>query len=477
MYSSKIKEIWEKIHSIPSNKDSTNNTNSKINKELLSLPNFDKNKQAFPFSDYNLISDFFINKFPETSKIFLKFSYENFFSFIYLSSLSTYNKDSKIFSKDEICNTYNFVLNGEINLYEEEKEDKIIINNAINPGDIYGHLIKDKYKFFAKAKDEVVIIHILKTNFDNLIKAINENIKKFRSNFLQKFFPKLRIFPGDVLIKIMNFFERIKYKKFDIILNQNNYNDYIYIIISGEIGLCLNYNDILSNSNINKENENNYILLEKLCKGDFIGINSSIEGIKNKYNCFVLSDEAEFYRISKEDLLYYYNYNNELIFNIKAIGNLQEIAMNNKINFLKKNINEKDIINKFIINIESKKSNNYALVDEDPIDNILYQKWRNVKLGLDEMKNKLLGQKKKRIDENKKNNLDNNDAINKNNIFRNKNINLFAKYAVPNGRLNLKLNLNQIKTLNKSNGICGIKNNNINNKGINLDEEEDKEKK
>ena len=71
--------------------------------------------------------------------------------------------------------------------------------------------------------------------------------------------------------------------------------------------------------------------------------------------------------------------------------------------------------------------------------------------------------------------MDNNDAINKNNIFRNKNINLFAKYAVPNGRLNLKLNSNQIKTLNKSNGICGIKNNN--NKGINLDEEEDKEKK
>ena len=28
--------------------------------------------------------------------------------------------------------------------------------------------------------------------------------------------------------------------------------------------------------------------------------------------------------------------------------------------------------------------------------------WRNVKLGLDEMKNKLIGQKKKRIDENKK---------------------------------------------------------------------------
>jgi CRP-like cAMP-binding protein len=476
MYSSKIKEIWDKIHSIPSITESTNNINPKTNKELLLVPNLDKNKEAFPFPDYFLISDFFINKFQETSKIFSKFSYENFFSFIYISSLTTYNKDSKIFSKDEMCNTYNFILYGEINLYSEEKDNNITINNSLNSGDIYGHLIKDKYKFFAKAKNEVVIVHILKSTFDNLIKAINENIKKFKSNFLQKFFPKLRIFPGDVLIKIMTFFEHIKYKKFDIILSKNNFNDYIYIIISGEIGLCLNYKDLFGNSNINKENNNDdYILLEKLSKGDIVGINSTIEGVKNKYNSIVLSDEAEFYRISKEDLLYYYNYNNELIFNIKSIGNLQDMAMNNKINFLKKNINEKDIINKFIINIESKKNNNYVLIYEDPIDNILYQKWRNVKLGLDEMKNKLLGQKKKRIDENKKNNLDNNEAISKNNIFKNKNINLFSKYAVPNGRLNLKLNSNQIKTLNKSNGICGIKNNN--NKGINLDEEEYKEKK
>ena len=51
------------------------------------------------------------------------------------------------------------------------------------------------------------------------------------------------------------------------------------------------------------------------------------------------------------------------------------------------------------------------------------------------MKNKLIGQKKKRIDENKKNNLDKNDAYN--NLFKNENINIFSKYGVKNRRLNL----------------------------------------
>jgi len=477
MYSSKLKEIWEKVHSIQINKDSTNNLNSKLKKELILTPNIDKNKDIFPYSDYLFISDLLINKFQETSKIFSKFSYQNFFSFIYLSKILIYNPNSKIFSKDEKCDTYNFIIYGDIELYSEEK-DNTMQNNQLSSGNLYGHLIKDKYLFFAKAKNDVVILQILKLDFDNLIKTINENIKKFKSNFLQKFFPKIRMFTGDILIKIMTYFERIKYKKSEIILNKNNFNDYIYLIISGEIGVCLNYNDIILNPIKDKNNE--YLLLEKINKGDIIGINSAIDGIKNKYYFIILSEEAEFYRISKEDILYYYNYDNELILDIKSIGDLQDMAFDNKINYLKNNINNKNIINKYKMNIELK-NNAFSLVYEEPIDNILYQKWRNVKLGLDEMKNKLIGQKKKRIDENKKNNLDKNDAYN--NLFKNKNINIFSKYGVTNGRLNLKLNSNQIKSLNKMNGICGIKNNKNNNndiadnnneKDIKLDEEDNK---
>ena len=100
----------------------------------------------------------------------------------------------------------------------------------------------------------------------------------------------------------------------------------------------------------------------------------------------------------------------------------------------------------------------------------------NVKLGLDEMKNKLLGQKKKRIDENKKNNLDGSDIYK--NLYKNKNASILSMYKVPSGRLNLKLNNAQNKTLNKFNELYGIKNEkNDKNKDIKLNEEEEKEKK
>ena len=488
MYSSKIKEIWNKIHSIERNKEELNKLNfskdkiSKSKDDLLSIPNFENNKNIFPLSDFCIISNFFISNFEETSKIFSKFSHQNFFSFIYLSNISIYNQGTRIFSKEEICNTYNFILNGDIDLFSEEKD--IEIKSKLTKGNIYGHLIKDKYDFYGKAKTDVVIVHIIKTKFDKLIIAINENIKTFKSNFIQKFFPKIRTFTGDILIKILSYFERIKYKKFDIILNKNNFNDNIYLIISGEIGFCINSKDIL-----NTNNNSSYIILEKLLKGDIIGINSALDGIKNKYNCIILSEEAEFYKISKGDLLYYFNkkdfYNDELILSIKAIGDLQNIAIENKINYLKNNSKNIELINKFIINIEKEKGKeinmNYKIVYEDPIDNILYKKWSNIKLGLDELKNKLIGQKKKRIDDNKTNNLDNESIKNINNL--NKNKNLLSMYKITTSRLNLKLNSNQINSLNKFNGICGIKNNNYNNinkdknKDIKLDEENEKEKK
>ena len=481
MYSSKIKEIWENIHSIACNKDVnfTQEKNNKAKNGLLFIPNFDKNIDKFPLSDFYIISEFFISKFEETSGIFSKFSHQNFFSFIYLSKLSIYNPDTKIFYKEEICNTYNFILKGDIDLYQDEHNN--IINSKMISGNVYGHLIKDKYNFLAKAKNEVVIVHIMKSTFDKLIIEINEKIKIFKSNFIQKFFPKIRSFSGDMLIKILTYFERIKYKKFDIILNKNNFNDYIYLIISGEVGYSLEIKDI----DINIDND--YIILEKLSKGDIIGINSALDGNKNKCNCLVLSKEAEFYRISKEDLLYFFKkkdyFGDELILDIKSIGDLQYISLDNKINFLKNNSNEKEIINKFVINIDklnNREKDNYIIIYDEPIDNILYQKWRNVKLGLDEMKNKLIGQKKKRIDENKK--IDNKDkeGINKNMGGVNKNKYLLDMYKVTNGKLNLKLNNNQIKSLNKFNDIYGIKNNEHKTKKekeIKLNEEEKDEKK
>ena len=65
------------------------------------------------------------------------------------------------------------------------------------------------------------------------------------------------------------------------------------------------------------------------------------------------------------------------------------------------------------------------------------------------------------MDEDKKSNTEKNSSIsNRKDIGIIKKDNTYSLYRVTNGRLNLKLNNNQMKSLNKLNGLCGIKSNN-----------------
>lgn len=472
MYSSKIKEIWEKIHL------TYNLANSKINSiksknSILNIPNLKENKDIFTKEEYQIISDFFIEKFQETSKIFSKFSREDFFSFIYLSEFQSYKTGDLIFSKEDDCNSYLFILNGDINLYSE-KDISLktnIDNGTISSGNIYGQLIKDKYKYYIRARNNLSIINILKQNFDELIISINRKIKTFKPLFIKKFFPGIRMFADDAINNILPNFERIKYQQYDKILLKQKYNEYIYLIISGEVGFCLKPKSIFNNPD-NIFNVYDYILLEKMGRGDVFGINSALDGIKSLYNCIILTEEVELYRISKGDFLYYFNGRiSDTALNLKSIGDLQNMSIQKKIEYLN-NINLGDvnlinnIKNNFCIKIPDKDKiyfdKGFLIIYEDPVENVLYEKWKTIKLGLSDFKSKLLGQKKKRMDEIKKNihDIDNNNENNKDrkDIAIIKKNQTYSLYRVANGRLNLKLNNNQIKSLNKLNGFCGIKN-------------------
>ena len=114
----------------------------------------------------------------------------------------------------------------------------------------------------------------------------------------------------------------------------------------------------------------------------------------------------------------------------------------------------------------------------------------NEKIGLSDFKNKLIGQKKKGWMK-AKINFDNDIDKNRKGLGIIKKDQTYSLYRVTNGRLNLKLNSNQMKSLNKLKGLCGIKtnnkdennkkikhsNNNINNENkstIKLEEDENK---
>ena len=248
--------------------------------------------------------------------------------------------------------------------------------------------------------------------------------------------------------------------------------------------------------------EYDYILLEKLERGEVFGINTALNRIKSLYNCIILTDEAEFYRISKGDLLYYFGGRNcESVLSLSTVGDLLDMAIEKKVNYLKKinleDINNKNlIINNFTIKIPKNEINfinkGCMIIYEDPIVNVLYEKLKDLKLGLSDFKNKLIGQKKKRLelDEIKKNKYDFDNNGKRKDIGLIKKDQSYSLYRVTNGKLKLKLNDNQMKSLNKLNGLCGVKinngeeknklknyDNNKNNddKNIKLKEEDEKE--
>ena len=275
MYSSKIKEIWEKIH-LSYKIDNSFITSTKNENNSLNISNIKDDKNIFTEEDYNTISDFLINKFPETTKIFQKFFKEDFFTFIYLSKFYSYEEGKLIFSKDEESNLYTFILNGDINLYT----DSANINSTLSAGEIYGHLVKDKHKFDLKAKNNASLVMISKSVFDQFIISINNKRKTFKLFFIKKYFPKLRNFTDDVINNILTYFERVKFTKYDRVLIKEKYNEYIYLIISGEVGCCLKPKSVVGGIDADTVKEYDYILMEKLKKGDIIGINSALNGIK-----------------------------------------------------------------------------------------------------------------------------------------------------------------------------------------------------
>ena len=476
-----IKELWLKIKN-PSMliEPSTIPLNEEQEKNIISSNNTNKSENNFLSSkDYKLIFDYLSQKFPEVREIFSKFNAEDFFMFIEKSDFKEYRINETIYEKNSVCDEYLFILYGDIDFFDikDDTKEKILIK-TISAGKVYGHMVKEKYKYNLISRTNISLISINKKSFDDLIININKikNANKF--NFLKKFFPKIRIFSDDIISNVLQYFDRVKFNIHSKIILKDEYNEYIYLLIKGQIGLCIRPK-LIFNSEQNLLINNDYIILEQLSKGDLFGINSALKGQKNLYTVITLSDDVEVYRITKGNLLFYFGGNNgTLPLNLKTLGDLQDESCIMKMNYLKKCfmdnidyikellVNKKyalffDSNEKLIKNKKIKKNENYFIINEDSIKNNLFEAWKtceNLGNKISEFKQKLLGGKTT----NKKNNIfEEENNINKLNSSDNlkdfSSIRGDATNRVVSRKLNLGLNMNQIKSLNKLNTYSGAK--------------------
>ena len=79
-----------------------------------------------------------------------------------------------------------FILHGDIDFFDSLEENSTLIK-TISAGKVYGHLIKEKYKYYIKARSNISLISIKKKDLDDLITNINKlkNANKFK--FIKKY--------------------------------------------------------------------------------------------------------------------------------------------------------------------------------------------------------------------------------------------------------------------------------------------------
>ena len=470
-----IKELWSKTKNpdkltIPLNEDQDQNII------------FNNQNNSLISEDYKLISDYFSQKFPEVRDIFSKFNSEDYYKFIINSNFNEYSEKELIFAKNAKCDSYSFILYGDIDFFDNKEEgNENILIKTISAGKVYGHLVKESYKYNLIARSNISLIEINKKIFDELIININKikNGNKFK--FIKKFFPKIRIFSDDIINSVLQYFDRVRFKLHSKIILKDEYNEYIYLIIKGQVGLCLRPKVLFNSNNLNNDNtdilNNDYIILEHLSKGEVFGINSALKGQKNFYTVITLSEDVEVYRIVKGNLLFYFGGSNGILpVNLKALGDLQDESCRIKIEYLKNlDINRNDVVDslnnnyglifgdneKIMKNKKIKKNENYFIIDEDSIKNNLFEAWKSCEnLGnkISEFKSKLLGGKtvnKKNIFEDEKDLKEKNSSSSSLKDFSS--LKGDATNRVVSRKLNMGLNMNQLKSLDKLNMYSGAK--------------------
>ena len=489
---SSIKELYQKIKNPEGNQGNSveNSENNNTNANTGNKFSFNKSRKSLSPENYRLIADYMVQKFQETREIFFKFNSEDYYSFIEESNFVEYNEKDLMFEKNTPCDSYLFILHGDIDFFDSLEENSTLIK-TISAGKVYGHLIKEKYKYFIKARSNISLISIKKKDLDDLITNINKlkNANKFK--FIKKFFPKIRVYSDDIINSVLQYFERVKFNKHSKIILKDEYNDYIYLIIKGQIAFCarpktLFHMDKIDKSKINDEliNEvnsnilnNDYIIIDKFSRGDVFGINTALKGQKSLCTIVTLTENVEVYRIVKGNLLFYFGGSSGILpVSLKALGDLQNDSCLLKIEYFKSiDFSKKEIQNllkeKFTLmfdgkeklskNKKIKKNENYFIIDENSINNNLFEAWKSFEnLGnkISDFKAKLLGGNKPT----KKKNIFG-ETIEEKKDSSSKGEKDFSQITgdatnrVVSRRLNMGLNTNQLRSLDKLNMFCGVK--------------------
>jgi len=288
----------------------------------------------------NIMKDFFSEKFPESKKIFSSLDHQAFAVFLEKSTAQYFQEQETVFVKGDDCLHYFFLVFGDIMLYSDDKSDctsKLL--KTISGGLVFGHKVKDKLQYFAYAQSAVQIVKILKEDFNQIVEQMNTRKNKNKVMALKKYFPKFRTQSEDSIKTLKEYFFKFEYLKGTKLFVDGEFDEYVYIILSGQCGSMKKVKRIngLKEKLAAEGQEKSHVILELYERGDVIGAYSALKNYKCNTTIEVLSDKLEVYRIFKGDIINLLGgINGKVSEAIKAIDNTQQVGFNIKLRFLEK---------------------------------------------------------------------------------------------------------------------------------------------
>lgn len=201
---------------------------------FLSLKDKTKSKECLE-KDFYVLKSYFATKFNECEALFNQIDYEGFLELAEKSDYSIYDEGSTVFVKGDVCDRYYFLLFGDVSLYSDSKalpSTKFL--KTISGGIVFGHKVVDKFQYFAYPINNVHIYSIKKEVYDKIIDDLIDRTFKRKIYFLKKFLPNIRSLNEETLLKLKDRFIKLEYSKGSKLIVDGEYDEFIYLIKSGE---------------------------------------------------------------------------------------------------------------------------------------------------------------------------------------------------------------------------------------------------
>ena len=244
------------------------------------------------YEDLEYLSHF-IGQFEDIGRYFRNFSLQHRFSIIDSFKLQSFTSKQSIFRKGDPSSYYYFVLDGQIEAYNEERDGSFKLVGTIGRGKSLGEmgiLRNQPRSLTCIAKTNG---HYLLLSSEQFMTLLGSNINKFvneKIKFIEAYFPNVRKLTSVQKQRIAYAMGMVSMSRGQTVSKIGENLNFLYFIRDGELSVLLG-----------SENTSQQMVL-KLAPGNIIGEEAVFYTSPLRYKITVFSEYTQLYTLSRQDI-------------------------------------------------------------------------------------------------------------------------------------------------------------------------------